>query len=65
MTCGYCWQRKPKKELGNFEACNGERVPICKSCCRKIFRCTFKELERRNKESLNKELKEFFKRKQQ
>ena len=55
MTCGYCWKRKKRKELGIVEVSNGERVPICKSCCRKIFKCTLKEIERRSKESVSDE----------
>lgn len=50
MTCGYCWKRKKRKELGNFDARNGERVPICKSCCKKIFKCTLKKLEQYSEE---------------
>ena len=47
MECGYCW--KSKEKMSGFEAPNGERIPICKDCCQKIFGWTFKQLAEHNK----------------
>ncbi len=60
MKCGYCFLSK--KQLSRFEARNGERVSICKSCCKKHFGCTFKQLEKFSRtamKSVNMELVAF------
>ena len=38
--------------MSGLEAPNGERVSICKSCCKKYFKCTLEQLEKINRRML-------------
>ncbi len=50
MECAYCF--RSKKQMSGLEAPNGERVSICKSCCKKYFKCTLEQLEKINRRML-------------